>query len=165
MRISIIVAMGHQRQIGHQGQIPWHLPADLQNFKKITMGHTLILGRKTFASIGKALPGRSTIVLTRDQSFSADKCLSAQNLEDALELAKNAGETEVFIAGGAEVYAQALPLAQRLYLSFVNYNGEADTFFPPYSTEGWVKTDSQSFSARDHQVSWQFEIWEKPSAF
>ena len=161
MRISIIVAMGLSRQIGLQGKIPWHLSSDLQNFKKITMGHTLVLGRRTFESVGKALPGRKTIVLTRDESFTAKDCQRARNLQEAIDLAKEAGETEVFLAGGSEVYARGLALADRLYLSFVNYKGPADTFFPAYTMEAWKKLDSQVFPETEKDLAWTYEVWDR----
>jgi len=161
MKISLIVAMGLERQIGIQNRIPWHLSSDLQNFKKVTMGHTLVLGRKTFESIGKGLPGRKTIVLTRDPNFTAPNCSRAGSLEEAFELLEAAGETELFIAGGSEVYAKALPLVQRMYLTLVNYDGEADTFFPAYSTEGWKKTFTHNFPGTEKELDWQYEVWDR----
>jgi dihydrofolate reductase len=161
MKISLIVAMGRSRQIGCKGKIPWHLPSDLQNFKKVTLGHTLLLGRKTFESIGKPLPGRKTIVLTRsDSSIYKDQgCLSVKNLEEALAIAKNSGESEVFIAGGSEVYASALPFVSSLYLSLVDYDGEADTFFPKYSTKGWTQVNTESHPAKDKELAWEYQVW------
>lgn len=161
MQISLIVAMGHSRQIGIDGRIPWHLPSDLQNFKKLTMGHTLIFGRKTFESIGRPLPGRKTIVLTRDSKFNAPACIVASNIKDALLLARKAGESEVFIAGGAQIYEEALDHVNRMYLSLVDYDGEADTYFPEYSTEGWERENTQEFAETAKEPAWSFTIWKK----
>lgn len=128
MRLSLIVAMAANRVIGKDGQLPWHLPEDLARFKQITMGHTLIMGRKTFQSIGRALPGRDTIVLSRQRSFHAPGCQKASGLDDALQLAS--GAEEVFICGGEELYRQALPQVERIYLTVLDRDVEGDTFFP-----------------------------------
>ena len=141
MIISIIVATGTHRQIGLDGKMPWHIQTEFKHFKETTMGHHLIMGRKTFESIGKPLPGRTTIVLTHDSAWSHPSVLKASTLHDALELAKSRGETEVFICGGASVYEQALPLCQRLYLSLIDYSGPADIFFPPYEQLSWTKRE------------------------
>lgn len=161
MIVSLIVAMGQQRQIGLRGQIPWHLKEDLQNFKRITMGHTLVLGRKTFESIGKPLPGRKTIVISQNTNYLPQGCTRVSSLPEAIELARSWGEQELFIAGGSQVYASALPLVDKLYLSFVDYKGEADTYFPAYSLDKWRRTHSQGFPVRDDAPSWTFEVWEK----
>ena len=162
MQISLIVAMGESRQIGLKGRIPWHLPSDLKNFKKITMDHTLILGRKTFESIGKALPGRKMIILTQNKDFKEPDCLLAQNLEQALELAKKSGETEVFIAGGAEVYKSALSYVNKLYLSWVDYDGEADVYFPVFSIgRGWTCEQSVRHLKTENEPAWVYEVWIK----
>jgi dihydrofolate reductase len=161
MKISLIVAMGLERQIGIEGKMPWHLPTDLLNFKKLTMGHTLVFGRKTFESVGRALPGRKTIILTRDPNYTAPNCLTAQSVEDAIKLAEQAGETELFIAGGSEVYAKALPYVQRMYLTMVNFDGKADTFFPPYSTEGWKQTFTHFFPPTEKELDWQYQVWDR----
>jgi dihydrofolate reductase len=139
--VSIIVAMDEADGIGKAGglpgQLPWHLSADLKNFKALTMEHHLIVGRKTYESIGKALPGRTTIVLTRNRNFFADGCLLTYTLEDALALAERGGETEVFIGGGGEIFSQALPLAQRIYLTRVHTRTDCDVFFPLVDWRVW----------------------------
>jgi dihydrofolate reductase len=120
MIVSLIAAVSDNGVIGLDGSIPWRLPADLKLFKQLTMGHTLILGRKTYQSIGRPLPGRKMVVLTRQLGFTAPGCHIAPSLEQALDTARAEGETEAFIGGGAVVYAQALPLADRIYLSRVH---------------------------------------------
>ena len=147
MILSIIVAVDENHGIGLRNQIPWHLPGDLDRFKKLTMGHHLIAGRKTYQSIGSALPGRQMIVLTRDSDFIAEGCLVANSLEEALNLAKDDGEQEAFIIGGAEIYRQALVLADRLYITRVQGAFEADTHFPDFSEDDWVLVCEQEFPA------------------
>ncbi len=147
MIISIIAAVDENWGIGLDNQIPWHLPADLARFKELTMGHHLVAGRKTFQSIGSALPGRQMIVLTRNQELEAPDCHTAASLDAALNLAENAGENEVFIIGGAEVYQEALPLAEKLYLTRVHADAEADTFFPEFEESDWSLICSQDFPA------------------
>src|SRR5687768_8235096 len=118
MKLSILVAMSHSRVIGREGQLPWRLSADLQRFKRLTMGHPIVMGRKTFESIGRPLPGRQSIVITRQPEFHAEGVQVANNLHDALRIAGNASN-EVFVIGGAQIYALALPVADRLYITLV----------------------------------------------
>ncbi|MBM4148041.1 MAG: dihydrofolate reductase [Lentisphaerae bacterium] len=136
--ISIICAMGRNRGIGVGNRLPWRLPEDLKRFKRLTMGHTLVMGRKTFESIGRPLPGRRNIVISRNPGFRAAGCDMAASLQEALSAA---GPGEVFVIGGAEVYRSALPLAQRLYLTLVEDEPAADTFFPEY--EGFDRVVSR----------------------
>ena len=126
--ISIIVAMAKNRVIGRNGQLPWHLPRDLQRFKQLTMGHTLLMGRLTFESIGQPLPGRRTIVLSRDPEDSIVGCDMASDIESAIQLAHSA--EKLFICGGAEIYRQTLPLAERIYLTELDAEIEGDGYFP-----------------------------------
>lgn len=131
MLISIIVAMAKDRIIGHKGQLPWQLPGDLQRFKRLTMGQTLVMGRRTFESIGAPLPGRRTIVVSRDLAYSAPGCDVAASLDEALSLAGDG--REVFICGGEDIYRQALPLTDRIYLTELDYRVFGDTRFPELS--------------------------------
>lgn len=156
MIIALIAAVSENGVIGRDGGIPWHLPADLQLFKRLTMGHHLIVGRKTFESIGKPLPGRKMIVLSRQPGYSVEGCLTATSLQNALEIARKAGEDEVFIAGGAAVYTQALPLADRFYLSRVHANVKGDTTFPEFNLENWavtVKTEYPAGKGQKHDFT------------
>jgi len=129
MIISIIAAMADNRVIGRGGAIPWDMPADRRRFRALTMGHPVIMGRKTFESIGSPLPGRTNIILSRDEAFRADGCSVARSLEDALLACAGAGE--VFICGGEELYRQALPLAERIFLTVVHQDCDGDALFPP----------------------------------
>lgn len=142
MIISIIVAMDEKRAIGVNNRVPWRLSADLKKFRELTMGHHIILGRKTFESIGRPLPGRHSIVATRDPGYKAEGCLIASSLDDALRLASERDESEVFICGGAEIYAQAMGVADRIYLTRVHAETEADTFFPEWDETAWVEKES-----------------------
>jgi len=128
MRIAIIAAMAENRVIGRDGAIPWDLPEDRRHFRDLTMGNTIIMGRKTFEAIGRPLPGRRTIVLSRRRDYRAEGVLVAHDLDAALTAA--AGEEEVFICGGGELYREALPFAGRLYLTVIHLTVDGDTFFP-----------------------------------
>lgn len=119
--------MSQNRVIGRDGQLPWHLPADLQRFKQLTLGQTLLMGRKTWQSIGRPLPGRRIIVLSRDPAFQAEGCTVVADLPSGIAASQT---PELFICGGSEIYRQALPLAQRLYLTELLRDVSGDTFFP-----------------------------------
>lgn len=130
MLISLIVAMAKNRTIGCDGELPWHLPGDLQRFKQLTMGHSLLMGRKTYESIGRALPGRTSYVLSRNTDFVAAGCQVVNTLEAALQCAAAAGETELFICGGEEIYRQLFVRCNRIYLTELGREIEGDRFFP-----------------------------------
>jgi dihydrofolate reductase len=147
MTLSIIAAMGRNRAIGYQNQLPWRLPADLQRFKQLTLGHHILMGRKTFESIGRPLPGRTSIIITRQADFTAEGCLIAHSLDEAIALAQARGEQEAFVIGGADIYAQALPQADRMYLTMVEAELEADAFFPVFDENDWEPTEEVNFAA------------------
>lgn len=128
----------------------------MKRFRELTMGHHLLLGRKTFDSIGRPLPGREIVIITRDLSYQVDGCSVVHSIEEALELARSRGETEVFIGGGAEVYTQALPLADRLYLTLVETVVKADTFFPEWELTDWIECE-RLFQPADEKN--QFGCW------
>jgi len=132
--ISLIAALDRKGGIGKGGSMPWHLPADLARFKSLTMGHPVIMGRKTHASIGKALPGRRNVVVTRNPMYLAPGVEVAHSLDEALQMA---GEGEVFVIGGAEIYRAALPKANRLYVTKIDAEFGADTFFPAFDESAW----------------------------
>jgi dihydrofolate reductase len=134
-RISIIVAMAQNRTIGINNTLPWRCPADLKHFKSLTMGHHMIMGRKTFDSIGKPLPGRTTVVVTRNPALKIDGCIVTHSLNEAI--AACAGDEEIFIVGGAELYAQALPLADTIYLTEIQQNVIGDAHFPVFNQQMW----------------------------
>jgi dihydrofolate reductase len=142
MIVSIIAAMDRKRGIGVGNKLPWRLSADMKKFRELTMGHHIIVGRKTFESIGRPLPGRRMIVVTRDRNFKAEGCDIAHSVEDAIELARGRGESEVFICGGAEIYAQTIGVADRLYLTLVDAEIAADTFFPDFDESEWSERES-----------------------
>jgi dihydrofolate reductase len=136
--LSLVVAHTRNRVIGRGGGMPWHLPADLKHFKAITMDKPIVMGRRTHASIGKALPGRRNIVVTRDRSFSADGVLVAHSLDEALVLAGDADE--VMVIGGGQLYSEALPYARRIHLTEIDTNLDGDTWFPELDPAVWKET-------------------------
>jgi dihydrofolate reductase len=141
MKLSLIVAADQNNGIGLNGQLPWRLPDDLKRFKQLTLGHHLVMGRKTYESIGRPLPGRTTIVVTRQVNYRPEGVLCAQGIDDALELARSRGESEVFCCGGGELYRQMLPLADCIYLTRVLANVTADVYFPQWSDGDWKMVD------------------------
>jgi len=162
--ISLLVAMDEKRGIGKAGKLPWHLSSDLRRFRELTMGHHLIVGRKTFESIGKPLPGRQTIVVTRDVNFKHEGCFVARSVEDAISLARERGETEVFVIGGAEIYAQALEAADRIYLTQVHAVVDADTFFPEFDRSAWIETQRVDHPADEkNQYAFTFRLLDRGS--
>ncbi|HMB15527.1 MAG TPA: dihydrofolate reductase [Pelovirga sp.] len=130
MIISLIAAMDRNRVIGHAGALPWHLPADLQWFKRHTIGHSLLMGRRTFEAIGQPLPGRRTIVVSRNPDYQAPGCLVATDIPTAIAAAKST--EQLFICGGGEIYQQTLDLAERIYLTELDIDVTGDTFFPEF---------------------------------
>jgi dihydrofolate reductase len=138
--VTLIAAVARNGVIGADGGIPWHLPEDFAHFKATTLGHTLLMGRATYDSIGRPLPGRTTIVLTRDPDWRAEGVLVADSIEEALAMA----EGDVFVAGGAAVYAAALPYADEQLLSEVDLEPEGDTFYPAYDRAEWREVSRES---------------------
>ncbi len=132
-KISVIAAIGSGRELGKDNQLLWHIPEDLKRFKKLTAGHPVIMGRKTFESLGRPLPHRVNIVISRDRNYQAQGIQVVDSLEKAINLAQSKKNEEVFIIGGGQIYNQAIGLANKLYLTVVEGNFEADTFFPDYS--------------------------------
>jgi len=147
MRISLIAAVAQNGTIGKDNSMPWHLPADLKHFKKTTLGHHIIMGRHTWESIGRALPGRTSVVITRKTGYQAKGCTVCHSLKDALEVARQSGENEAFIAGGANLYEQCLPVAERFYLTEILTDIRGDTNFPEYDKTDWVVVESSTHEA------------------
>jgi dihydrofolate reductase len=133
--ISIIVAVATNGIIGRDGDLPWHMPSDLKRFKRLTMGHHLIVGRKTWDEVGRPLPGRTMVVVTRDRALRLDDVIVVHSLAEALEVAHS--DDEVFIAGGGEIYRQALAVADRIYLTRVHADVDGDTTFPDLDDDEW----------------------------
>lgn len=142
--ISFVVAMAHHRVMGKNNAMPWHLPADLKHFKKITTGKPVIMGRKTFESIGKALPNRRNIVITRNAEYIAPGCDVVDSLQSALALVSD--QDEICIIGGAQIFQEALPMADRLYLTFIDLEVDGDTFFPAWNPAEWKEVSREVFS-------------------
>jgi dihydrofolate reductase len=169
MKITIIAAVARNGVIGHQGRIPWHLPADLAHFKRTTIGHTLVMGRRTFETTG-ALPGRRTLVLSRDPEWKPEmgeegreaKVEVVRSLNEAIDRASDLGENELFICGGAKVYRQALPQADRLNLTQVEVDPDGDTYFPEPDWERWRLLHKERHSL-DEQTpyAYSFTIYER----
>lgn len=160
MRISIIAAVATNGVIGRQGRLPWHLSGDLKRFKQLTMGHTMIMGRRTFESIGRALPGRRTIVVTRQSDYSVPEGVQiATSLDEALRIAAATGESDAFVVGGAELYREALPHTDRLFFTEVAADVEGDTYFPvnfdTFEWDSWVCLETEAHEA-DSQNDYAF---------
>jgi len=154
--INIIAAHDHDMCIGKDGEIPWHLKGDFKNFKKITTGHTVIMGRKTFDSIGFPLPNRRNIVLTRDQDWCHVGVETCHNYEDLLEMPE-----DVFILGGEKVYRAFLPFAKKLYITYVYGKFKGDTYFPNYEDIRGLKLISKSDLMEEEGIKYRFLEWEK----
>jgi len=147
MRLSVIAAVADNRVIGRGNDLPWHLPADLKHFKRTTLGHHLLMGRKTFESIGRPLPGRTTVVISRGRPEVPDGVLVAPSVEAAVEIAHRAGDRQPFVAGGSEIFREALPIADRLYLTRVRAAPEGDRWFPEWDADSWRLMTTQSRAA------------------
>jgi len=145
--ITLIAAMGNNRAIGLDGRMPWHLPAELQHFKKATMGKAIVMGRKTWQSIGRPLPGRQNIVISRNTGFIATGADVCDSLEAAIEISK---ADEIMVIGGGQLYAAALPLAQAMILTLIDIEPEADTWFPKWDEMHWQQTEEQYFQVDEN---------------
>lgn len=162
MRLSLIAALAENRVIGRDGELPWRLSADLRRFKRLTMGHHLLVGRKTFESIGRPLPGRIMVVLSRRGVELPEGVRQAGSLEAAVAIARESGDDEAFVAGGGAVYAQALPLADRLYLTRVEASYAGDVLFPAFDETSWRLLESERHPADErNETAARFEVWER----
>lgn len=157
MTISIIVAVSQNGVIGKDNQLIWRLPDDLKRFKNLTLGHPIIMGRKTFDSIGKALPGRTSIVITRNPDFSAENVIVVHNLVDAIKKAQETGTDEAFVIGGGNIYKQALAVSEKLYLTKVHAEIEGDTYFEVPDIQNWQEVERIPHESDErHQFSFEF---------
>lgn len=162
MRLSVIAAVSDNGVIGRGNDLPWHLPRDLKRFKRLTTGHHLLIGRKTFESIGRVLPGRTTIVLTRGQSRLPEGVLAADSLASAIAIARAASDPEPFVGGGEQIYRQALPLAGRLYLTRVHSLVDGDARFPALDLERWMETAREHYPVSDeNSIALTFQVLTK----
>ena len=158
--ISLILAMDRNRVIGKNNRMPWRLPADLAYFKNITLGSTVVMGRKTFESIGKPLKGRKNIILTRDKEYIQEGCQIVNSIEEALEEIKKKEET--FIIGGAEIYSMFLPFAKKLYITYIDHEFQGDTYFPEIDDEEWkVISRTPGEKNEENPYSYYFEVYER----
>ena len=157
MRIAIVVAVAENRIIGADGGMPWHLPSDLRHFKETTLGKPIIMGRRTFEAIGRALPGRDNIVVTRSTDYRADGAMVARDVSSALDLARqsaeNLGATEICVIGGGEIYRQTIDIADRVYLTEVHMRVEGDTSFPALDPDDWSEVSRRRCEAGDKDSS------------
>jgi len=160
--ISILVAMDKNRAIGVNNDLPWHLPADLQYFKRITMGHPIIMGRKTHDSIGRALPGRENIILTRDKNYSAEGCTVIHSVADIKRLNEERKNEELFVIGGAELFRQVLDFTDRLYITQIEAEFEADTFLPEINLDQWkLISKEQGIKDEKNPYDYYFLVYER----
>jgi len=170
MRLALIVAQGLNRVIGNDNKLPWYLPEDLRYFKEVTMGKPIIMGRKTFESIGKPLPGRLNIVITRDSTWSAEGVKVVSGLDNAIEVGEGQalidGVEEAVIIGGAQIYAQSLSIVDRLYLTQVEAEPEGDAYFPEIDYSQWQELGRQSFPAGDqpNRYPYSFIVYDRKEA-
>jgi len=158
--ISLIAAIGKNGELGAQNKLLWHLPHDLRRFRELTNEHPIIMGRKTFESIGRPLPHRKNIILTRLPDYTQEGCFIAHSLSEALSLAGD--DSEVFIIGGSEIYTLTLPHAHRMYLTYVDTEAPADAFFPSFTEEEWREVSSEHHPKdEEHPHSFTFKIFER----
>lgn len=161
MTISLIVAMSQNHVIGKNSDLPWHISEDLKWFKKNTLGKPVIMGRKTFATLDKPLPGRHNIVITSDQGYHVDGATVTHSLEEALDAAGEADE--VMICGGASIYKQALPLVDKMYITLIYHDFEGDTFFPEYDDSQWEEIERLDRYQEHDEYDYSFLIFERKS--
>ncbi|MDB5121721.1 MAG: dihydrofolate reductase [Sphingobacteriales bacterium] len=160
MKISIVVVADENNAIGKNNQLLCHLPADLKHFKSITTGNTVVMGRKTFDSIGKPLPNRKNIVITRQPNLAIEGCEVVQSLQEAIQ--SSADNTDVCIIGGAEIYNQSLELTDVIYLTRIHHEFEADAFFPPIDSEIWEQTSIEPHQPDEkNKYSYSFITYNK----
>lgn len=158
-RISIISALASNRTIGIHNTLPWRLPEDLKYFKALTLGHHILMGRKTWESIGKALPGRTTVIISRGDYPGPDGVKIAHSLQEAIDVCD--ADTEIFFVGGAELYAQALPLADRLYLTEIQAVVEGDAWFPDYDRSHWKETSRERRHDEASGLDYHFVVYDR----
>jgi len=162
MKISCIVATAKNNVIGKDNEIPWHLPADLKYFKKITTGHHIIMGRNCFESIGRALPKRTNVIITRDMFYTVSNCLIAHSIGEALSIAEANGEEEAFIIGGGQIYEQTIDIWDKLYLTEVDLDVEGDVFFPQIDMSEWKLSKKQDCTKDEKNLhNYSFRQYER----
>lgn len=162
MIISLVVAASDNNAIGKDGKMPWHLPNDLKHFKNVTWGLPVVMGRKTFDSLGKPLPGRKNIVISRNSGWKNDNAIGVKSIEDALFLAKQMDVKELMVIGGGEIYKLLFEKARRIYLTRVEGEFEADTFFPAVDDKLWQLVSNDTYKADEkNNYNYAFQVWER----
>jgi dihydrofolate reductase len=162
MSISAIVATAKDNVIGKDNNIPWYLPADLKYFKKTTIGHPIIMGRKSFISIGRPLPKRTNIIITRDPFFMASGCIVVHSLAEAIDVAKENGEEEIFIIGGGQIYEQAMPFLHKIYLTEVEVEVEGEIYFPEIDKDEWKEIARERHAPDEkNEYAYSFVVLER----
>lgn len=162
MYLSAITAISRNNIIGKNNSLPWHLPADMRFFKNTTTGHAVIMGRKTYESFKKALPGRTNIVITRQKDYTLPDAIVVHSLPEAIAEAKEIEQEETFILGGAQIYKQSLPLLDRLYLTRIYEDFEGDTAFPDFDSEQWEMTHIEPHEPDEkNKYFYAFQLWER----
>lgn len=155
MIVSLIAAMGSNRELGLNGKLLWHIPEDFKHFKKTTLGHHMVMGRKTYESIGRLLPGRTTIILTSQKDFEGPEgAVVCHSKDDVYKYMALQNDNELFIAGGGEIYQLFLNDADKIYLSKVDFSGDADTYFPQIDENKWVMESEKKFGPTDKSQAW-----------
>ncbi|MXS83894.1 dihydrofolate reductase [Nitrosomonas oligotropha] len=164
LRLSILVAMAKNRVIGRDNRLPWHLPADLKHFKFLTMGQAIVMGRKTYESIGKPLPGRANIVITRQTDYQIPGAVVVNSLEDALLVCEETSttDTENFIIGGEKLYRQTIKICQRMYITEIQSNFDGDVFFPEFDPNEWE--EAQRDKHTEGNLEYHFVVLERKSS-
>jgi dihydrofolate reductase len=162
MIISMIAAVAENGVIGKDNDLPWYLPDDLKYFKNTTKGHYILMGRKCYESFGKPLPNRTNVVITRNDNYNDDGITVVHSLEEGLELAKQGGETEVFICGGSQIYAPGMDMADKIYLTRVHASVDGDVYFPPMDEGKWKLVSSEKHSKDEkHAYDFTFLVYER----
>ena len=157
--ITIIAAIGKNRELGKNNELIWHLPDDLKRFKKVTSGHDVIMGRKTFESLGKALPNRTNIVITRNKNYKAENCVVVNSIDEAIKIST---DMNPYILGGAQIYSQAIKIADELDLTFVDASFDADAFFPEIDATIWKVKYREDFLADEkHKYNYSFILYKR----
>ncbi|MFJ5715158.1 dihydrofolate reductase [Neobacillus sp. NPDC093127] len=159
--ISFIVAMDENRVIGKENQLPWHLPEDLKFFKKVTMGHPIAMGRKTHESIGRALPGRENIIITRQPGYQSEECTVFNSVEEFIKYSRDQKE-EIFVIGGAEIFKETFAFADCLYITLIHEEFAGDTFFPEYDGDNWeLQSSEKGIKDEKNPYDYEFRIYQR----
>lgn len=163
MRTSLIAAVARNGVIGRDNDVPWKLPADLRRFQRLTMGHFMLMGRRTFESIGsRPLPGRPLIVVSRREGYLPGEVRVARSVQEGVGLAREAGESELFVAGGTEIYREALPIADRLHLTRIEEDVPGDAYFPEFDETQWRLVEREDHEPGDGiPFAWSFQVWDR----